>query len=452
MTHGREPNAGHALPLTGIRVIDMSVVWAGTFTTMMLADMGAEVIRVENTCFAPYGTRGIMIRPTDSLLATRGMATAGYPDRKAGERPYNRAAMFNVHARNKLGMTVDYMRPRGIEILKKLIRISDLFVENNAYGTMEKIGLTYKTLAEEKPDIIMISMPAFGSSGPHVRRVALGRHLEAIAGHTLLRGYPDADPTWTTEVYHCDAAAGAVAAFAAVTALHYRRRTGKGQFIDVAQIESLVPQLGEAVMDYTMNGRSQSPVGNRSSSAAPCGVYPCRGDDRWIAIAVSSDKEWDGLCHAMGNPPWAREDRFSDSLSRWHNQNDLDTLIAHWTRNHEDYELMHLLQGEGVPAGPLMDERYCYSDPHIKSRCFFEEVTHAECGTHLYPGMLWKFSGTPGKIRRPPCRLGEHNEYVYKELLGVSDDEYRELEREGHIGMDYHPSIVINGRAQVDQA
>jgi len=434
-------------PLAGIRVVDMSVVWSGTFTTMMLADMGAEVIRVENTRFAPYGTRGIMLRPSDSLLRTGGMATAGYPNREAGERPYNRAAMFNVHARNKLSMTVDYMQPKGMQILKKLIGISDLFIENSAYGVMERLGLGYRELRKIKPDIIMISMPAFGSGGPYADRVALGRHLECITGHTLLRGYPDADPTWTTEIYHCDAAAGAMAAFAAMVALHYRQRTGIGQFIDVAQIETMIPQLGEVIMDYIMNGRIQEPLGNRHTWAAPCGLYPCRGEDRWIAITVFTDTQWQGLCGAMGYPAWAVQDKFADSLGRWHSQDDLDTHISDWTRQHEDYEIMHLLQGQGVPAGPLMDERDCYNDPHINERGFFEEVTHAECGTHLYPGMEWKLSKTPASIRRPPCRLGEHNEYVYKTLLEVSDEEYAELERGGHIGMDYHPSIIIHGRA-----
>ena len=438
------------LPLAGIRVMDMTVVWAGTFTTMMLADMGAEVIRVENNMFAPYGTRGIMVRPSDSLLETRGMATAGYPDRKAGGRPFNRAAMFNVHARNKLSMTVDYMQPKGLDVLKRLVAISDVFVENNAYGTVDKLGLGYQDLSQVKPDIIMISMPGFGCSGPHASRIALGRHLECIAGHTLLRGYPDADPTWTTEVYHCDAAAGAMGAFAVMAALLYRQRTGKGQFIDLAQIETVIPQLGEAIMDYTMNGRVQGPMGNRHPTAAPCGLYPCKGENRWIAITVFTDEEWQGLCRAMGNPSWTNEGKFSDGLNRVNNQDELDGHIAEWTRQHVDYELMRLLQGYRVPAGPVMDERDCYSDPHIRDRSFFEEVTHVDCGTHLYPGVLWKMSGTPGSIRLPPCRLGEHNEYVYKELLGISDLEYAELEHEGHIGMDYHPSITVHGRANVE--
>jgi len=438
------------LPLAGVRVVDMTVVWSGTFATQLLADLGAEVIRVESTKFAPYGTRGVVVRPSPALLQTRGLMTTGYPNRQAGERPWNRIALFNVHARNKLSMTADYMRPKGLELVKRLIAKSDMFIENNAFGTVQRLGLGYEDLKQVKSDIIMISMPGFGSSGPYRNRVALGRHLECTAGHTLLRGYRDADPTWTTEVYHCDASAGATAAFAALVALHHRNRTGKGQFIDVAQVETIIPQLGEFIMDYTMNGRTQRTLGNRHPSAAPCGVYPCRGEDRWVAITVFTDEEWHGMCRAMGNPSWAASVRFGSSLDRWNNQDELDAFIADWTREREDHNVMHLLQAEGVAAGPVMDERDCYNDPHLREREFFEQVNHTECGTHLYPGVAWKLSGTPCHIRKPPCRLGEDNEYVYKSLLGLSDQEYAESQREGHIGMDYDPSITVYGRAKGD--
>jgi crotonobetainyl-CoA:carnitine CoA-transferase CaiB-like acyl-CoA transferase len=440
--HSRESR----LPLEGIRVVDMTVVWSGTFAAMLLADMGAEVIRVESTKFAPYGTRGVAVRPTPALLQTRGLMTTGYPNREGGERPYNRTALFNVHARNKLSMTVDYMRPEGLQILKRLIAKSDIFIENNAYGVVKRLGLGYEEVSEVKPDIIMISMPGFGNSGPYRDRVALGRHLECIAGHTMLRGYRDADPTWTTEVYHCDASAGGIAAFAALTALHYRQRTGKGQFVDVAQVETIVPQLGEFVMDYVMNSRLQEPLGNRDPWAAPCGLYPCRGEDRWVAITVFTDEEWQGLVRAMGSPSWSEDRRFSSTTDRWRHQDDLDAHIAEWTQERDDYEVMRLLQAEKVAAGALMDEKDCYSDPHVRERGFFEQVDHAECGTHLYPGVLWKMSGTPLHIRKPPCRLGGDNEYVYKTLLGVSDQEYSELEREGHIGTEYDPGITVYGR------
>lgn len=447
-----ESRSAGRLPLAGVRVVDMTVVWSGTFATMLLADLGAEVIRVESTRFAPYGTRGVVTRPSPALLQTRGLMTTGYPGRQAGERPWNRIAMFNVHARNKLSMTADYMQPKGLDLVKRLIARSDMFIENNACGVVEGLGLGYEELKKVKPDIIMVSMPGFGSSGPYRNRVALGRHLECTAGHTLLRGYRDADPTWTTEVYHCDASAGATAAFAALVALHHRNHTGQGQFIDVAQVETIIPQLGEFIMDYSMNGRTQETLGNRHPWAAPCGVYPCRGEDRWVAITVFTDEEWQGLCKAMGYPAWTAAERFESRLGRWNNQDELDALIADWTRERENYDLMRLLQAEGVASGPVMDERDCYGDPHLREREFFEPVSHPECGTHLYPGASWKLSETPCRIRKPPCRLGEDNEYVYKSLLGVSDEEYAELQREGHIGMDYDPSITVYGRAKVNPA
>ena len=178
------------LPLAGVRVVDMTVVWSGTFATMLLADLGAEVIRVESTQFAPYGTRGVVVRPSPALLQTRGLMTTGYPNRQAGERPWNRIALFNVHARNKLSMTADYMQPKGLELVKRLVAKSDMFIENNAFGTVQRLGLGYEDLKKVKSDIIMISMPGFGSSGPYRDRVALGRHLECTAGHTLAPWLP----------------------------------------------------------------------------------------------------------------------------------------------------------------------------------------------------------------------------------------------------------------------
>ena len=233
--------------------------------------------------------------------------------------------------------------------------------------------------------------------------------------------------------------------FAALAALHYRNRTGKGQFIDMSQHENLIGQLGEVVMDYTMNGRIQKTMGNRDPQAAPCGCYRCKGEDRWVNITVYSDEEWQGFCHALGNPSWTKDVRFSNTLSRWKNQDDLDKYVEKWTLQHDNYEVMEILQKEGVPSAPVMNEKDCFEDPHIKARHFYEMATHPEAGpapdygpgTHLYPGVAWKLSKTPGRIyRHPPC-LGEHNEYVYKQLIGVSEEEYAELEKEGHIGMDF---------------
>ncbi len=431
------------LPLEGIRVVDITVIYAGPFAAMNLADWGAEVIRVESIKHFQVLTRGSIARPPQEIVSnpvrTGGLAT--YCQRDVSFRPWNCWTLFNAHARNKLGCTMDLTQPRGKELFKRLIKVSDVFLESNAPHVMENLGLTYDVLREVNPKLIMLSMPGFGSYGPYKYYRSLGVHQECFIGHTFLRGYPDSDPSTTTTLYHADEAAGATAAFAVLAALHYRNRTGKGQFIDMAQAEATMPHLGEAIMDYTMNKRVQTSTGNRLPGAAPCGCYRCRGEDRWINITVTSDGEWEGLCRAMGNPEWANDDRFSDSLSRGENQDELDRRIEEWTVKQNHYDLMYLLQGEGVPAGPVIFEDDAYTDPHLRERGFFEELTHEECGTHLYPGLGWKMSKTPNHLRLPPVRLGEHNEYVYKQLLKVSDDEYGELEKEGHIGMDYVPEM-----------
>lgn len=431
------------LPLEGIRVVDITVIYAGPFATMHLADWGAEVIRVESTKHFQVLTRGGMARPPQEIVSnpTRTGGLATYCNRDVTFRPWNRWTLFNAHARNKLGCTMDLTQPRGKELFKKLIQVSDVFLESNAPHVMENLGLTYDVLKEVNPRLIMLSMPGFGQYGPYKYYRSLGVHQECFIGHTFLRGYPDSDPSTTSTLFHADEASGATAAFAVLAALHYRDRTGKGQFINMAQAEATMPHLGEAIMDYTMNKRVQTSSGNRLPGAAPCGCYRCQGEDRWINITVTSDEEWEGLCRAMGEPQWTREERFSDSPSRDKHQDELDKLIEEWTIKENHYTLMYLLQREGVPAGPVIFEDDAYTDPHLKERGFFEELTHEECGTHLYPGLGWRMSKTPNNLRLPPVRLGEHNEYVYKQVLKVSDEEYRKLEKEGHIGMDYVPEI-----------
>lgn len=431
------------LPLEGVRVVAMPVVLAGPFATMLLADLGAEVILVESVHHFPVITRGYMPRPPQELVPTTGATFGGtgglqtYVDHLAGDRPWDRFVLFHALGRNKLSCCMDLSRPEGIEVFKKLIAVSDVFLESNAAATVEKLGITYDVLKEVRPDLIYLTMPGLGASGPHKYCSLFGAQLQALAGHTWLTGYPDLDLTTTQSLlFHCDASSGATAAFAVLCALNYRRRTGKGQYIDMAQIETIIPHLAEAMMDYAMNGRVQTAMGNRHSSMAPHGVYRCRGDDRWVAIAVGSDEEWDGFCRALGNPSWAAEQRFSTVLGRLQNQDELDRLIEDWTMRHDNYEVMYILQEEGVPAGPVLDQRDAYHDAQLGSRGFFEVVRHREAGTHLYPGMLWKMKGTPLSIRKPPPCLGEHNEYVFRDLMGMSDSEVLELEKQQIVGGD----------------
>jgi crotonobetainyl-CoA:carnitine CoA-transferase CaiB-like acyl-CoA transferase len=264
--------------------------------------------------------------------------------------------------------------------------------------------------------------------------------MEGVAGHTLLRGYPDMDPSATTAVFMADATAGTQGAFAVLAALNYRKRTGKGQLIELPQAENVIPYMGQFFMDYSMNGRSASTIGNRHPYAIQ-GCYPCKGEDRWVNITIYDDRQWEAFCRALGDPPWSREDKYADPIARYRNHDELDKHIREWTCQRDHYEIMKLLQGAGVPAGPVMDQRDAYNDPHLQERGMFEQVYQEDCGTHLYPGAPYKMSETPIKIRRGPVRLGEDNEYVYKTLLQVSDEEYADLERDGHIGMDFGPEV-----------
>jgi crotonobetainyl-CoA:carnitine CoA-transferase CaiB-like acyl-CoA transferase len=441
-----KPVKSEGLPLEGIRAVCITAVWAGPFVSELLADWGCEVIRVESTQRRQLQTRGWNLRfPKGTNAKTEDGAPWpwGYPNGEPGERPWNRFSWFNAHNRNKLSMTIDLTKPKGMDILQRLVKVSDLFIENNAPDTMDSLGITYEWLKEAKPDIIMIRMPAFGLSGPYRNYRSFGSGPETTIGFTWLRGYPDLDKSIsTTTVAHGDAVGGANAALAALMALHYRRRTGKGQFIEVAQVDGFIPQLGEAIMDYTMNGRVQDTLGNRDfHGAAPCGNYRCKGEDRWVSITVRNDEEWEGFCRALGNPEWTRQEKFSTALNRYKNQDDLDKWVESWTSELDHYDVMSLLQKEGVAAAPIIDGAESYTDPHLRQIGVLEEVTHPEAGTYIYPGIGWRQLRTPNCIRRYACRLGEDNEYVYKELLGVSEEEYAELEQEGHIGMDFAPHV-----------
>jgi crotonobetainyl-CoA:carnitine CoA-transferase CaiB-like acyl-CoA transferase len=428
------------LPLEGVRVVDMTIVWAGPYTTALLADLGAEVIRVESTKFYPPITRGFMAHPSEQVIKNQLVWLGGLPDREIGDRPWNRAPLFNSHARNKLSMTVDLLQPSGKEVLSRLVSISDVFIENTAMGTMEKLGITYDRLKESRPDIIMVRMPAFGSTGKYANYRAMGQMVEDVAGHTSLRGYTDMDATGVTSAFTADAGAGVGAAFAVLAALHYRRRTGKGQFVELAMVENFLPYLGEAIMDYNLNGRVQSTLGNRHPYAVQ-GCYPCEGEDRWVNITIYNDSQWEAFCGVIGNPDWSRDEKYADPVRRYEHHDELDRHVGEWTRQHGPYEVMDRLQNAGVPAGAIMASHDAYNDPHLRERGAFEQAYQEDCGTHLYPGAPFKLSETPPKIRRGPVRLGEDNEYVYKTLLQVSDEEYAQLEQEGHIGMDYGPDV-----------
>lgn len=425
------------LPLEGIRVIDHGIVYTGPSATTILADMGAEVIRIESIqVLAPF-TRGFRVHPT----TVEGLAF-GYAENDPGDKPWDR--WFQLHAlqRNKYGITLDLTRPKGVDIYRRLVERADVVLENFAGGVMDRLGIGYADLKRVKPDIIMLSASGYGATGPYKSYSAVGASLGSMAGLSSLRGYPEDDITVRSPAQvWSDNVAATTAAFAVLIALHYRNRKGKGQFIDLSQAETFLPHMGDAIMEYTMNGHVPEAIGNRDTAMAPHGCYRCRGEDRWVVIAVSSDRQWAAFCHAIGNPAWTNEKRFDDGLSRWQHQDDLDRGIEEWTMERDPYDIMHLLQDAGVPAAPVARQSDLFNDPHLEERGFFKEVKHRETGTRRYPGMSFQFSKTPVGFRMPPNCLGEHNDYVYGELLGMTEEEIRQLEEEKYIGDEFLPEI-----------
>jgi crotonobetainyl-CoA:carnitine CoA-transferase CaiB-like acyl-CoA transferase len=423
------------LPLSGIRVLDLTIVWAGPFASQLLADMGAEVIRVESLQRPDVNTRSQPRMP--QAMLDEGPWGSNYPDRKAGDRPWERSSAINLHSRNKLSITLDWERPRGMEIFKRLFAKSDVLLDNNAAATLEKLGITYEALSPLNPGIVWVSLPAYGMSGPYKYHKGYGANVEAIVGHTWLRGYTDSDPTTTYPVYHADAAAASSAAFAALAALWWRRRSGRGQHIDLSQAENMVHHLSQAVMDYSLNGRSQSTLGNGHPWMAPHDIFPNQGVDRWVAIAVANDAEFARLCAAIDRGDLVDDERFATIMGRRANASALREEIAGWTRQRSPIEAMNVLQHAGVRAGALHTTREVLDDPQLTARGFFETVDIPDVGSYPFCGPAVKMQGTPLHIRRHAPKVGQDNDYLYREVLGVSDAEYDELVAEEHIGDTY---------------
>ena len=443
------PSPNPALPLTGVRVVDLCVVWAGPFATMLLGDLGAEVIKPENPFVFQPMTRGAMARPPQALLAASPGWGGGYPGGVPGPRPWNYTPTFVSLYRNKKSFTVDLRRPEGLEVLRQLVARSDVVYENNATGTMEKLGITYDWLRRAREDIIFVRVPAYGSTGPYRDARALGVHLEAVMGHTLLRGYEDADPSANTAIYSGDYLAGTQGALAVMAALWHREKAGEGQLIEIAQAENAAAMFTQAFMDYSLNRRIQRAIGNRDVFGRfPCGVYPCLSpgtaetmEDRWVSIHVQDDEEWAGLRRAMGEPDWAGDPRFATNEGRAAHADEIDAQIAAWTAGLADYDVMHRCQAEGVAAAPVLEASRIFDDPHLRARGFFRRQHQADAGEHEYVGPLWRFPATPVAFYQPPVMFGEHNDYVYREVLGLDDEEIGRLAAAGHIATEYDASV-----------
>ena len=425
------------LPLEGVRILDLTVVWAGPYGAQILADWGAEVIRVESIKHFPATTRGMVIRP-EKGMGSLGGGSAQFPGNEPGERPWNRWASFNAHARNKRSMTVDLRRPDGQEVFDRLLRMADGVMENNVPISMERVNVTWERVREVNPRAIMIRQPAFGVDGLYKNYRTFGSHMASVVGQYSFMGYQGEEPAMSGNTLTADAAGGVAGALAFAAGLRYREKTGKGLFIELATAENFMTYLGDRFMDYSMNGRNAEHQGNRALEFAPQGVYPCMGEDRWITISVQSDEAWRSLVGTvMQRPDLASDARFATRAGRMEHHDELDAELIGWSVSQDAVEAMNLLQANGIAAGTVMNEEDAFADPHMDAIGFWEELTAKEVGTHLYTSALWTARNTPRRHRWGPPRLGEDNEYVYKELLGFSEADYAAYEAAGHIGMDY---------------
>lgn len=389
-----------SLPLGGIRVVEFTLHWAGPTCGMMLSDMGAEVIKIENPALPDASRR--------------------YEPFAEGERGLNRSGYFALLNRGKRDCLLNLKQPENVEAVKRLIRISDIVLENYAPRVLDSLGLGYSVLKEIKPDLIMISLSGYGATGPEKDSIAFGQVLEAYSGLNSLIGYPDSPPLGCGTVIS-DQTSATLAAFAALAALHYRDLTGEGQHIDMSEVEALLTCMPEAVMEFTMNGRIPLPQGNRDDVMAPHGCYRCQGEDKWVAIAVETDEEWKDLCLVMGKPELTNDERFQDGFCRLKNQDELDNIIIEWTSGQSPADVMTQLQKVNIASAPVYGGEELYNDPHLRAREFFVEINHPEVGKRELPGVFAKLSETPGEIRGSDPLLGEHTDWVLHELLAPND-------------------------------
>ncbi len=432
----REPQPG-ALPLEGVRVIDFGVVLAGPIAAMWLGDLGAEVIRVESTRRFPAGTRGMLAHPSKELVATMPALGGGYPNRDPGERPWNRYPLFNLTARNKLGMTVDLRDDEGRAAFMRLLAGADVLLSTQTPGTLDRLGVGWDACRAVNDRLVYVDATSFGSTGPFRSWRGYGMDMEAFAGHDLLRRYRDREVDSNSWSVTADAAGALAIAVASLAGLYARRTTGRGQYVDISMVENFLGLIGPAVLEYTTTGHVPPALGNRERDAVQ-GCYQCAGEDRWLVLTIRDDADWSGVLRATG---WTADERFATSASRYAHHDELDELLAAWTRGLSREEAVERLRREGVPAGPVLDDADAFADPHLAERGYFWEITQADCGTHRYPGPPHRLRSVELTPRLPPVRLGEHNAYVWRELIGVSEEDYRRLEADGQIGTEFGPEI-----------
>jgi len=393
------------LPLAGVRIVDFTWAWAGPQATLLLGMLGAEIIKIESRARLDHTRlRSLMSGPT---LAS--------PDH---------SVIFGELNLNKLSLTLNLTHTEAVDIIKRLVKVSDVVAENMRPGVLERLGLGYEALRAVKPDIIMLSSSAVGSTGPERTYVGYAPTFAALGGIAHISGPPEGPPSPLSGAI--DLRVGTTSAFAILAALYHRARTGQGQYIDLSSTETISAMIGDTFLDYAMNRRSPARAGNRDRIMAPHNCYPCADDDHWVTIALATDDEWRALCAVIADPR-LQDERFSDGYGRWQHQDELDQIIGEWTAGRSPQEITQALQAAGVAALPAHNGPSLVRDPQLRERGLMEPVEHPLSGRRLMAGPPWRFSKTPASIRRPAPLLGQHNHYVLHELLGLSEEEIQQL-------------------------
>ena len=404
------------LPLDGIRVLDSTYVFALPYTGGLLADMGAEVIKVEGPG-----------RP--DVTRTGGYAGA-FPDGEHGEDWWNRPSTYNLIHRGKRSLTLDMTDERGRDLFRQLVSVSDVLMENFTPRVMRGWGLDYASLRKIKPDLVMVSNTGYGhGGGPYSGYPAQATTQEATHGHCWITGYPGGPPAKAGASF-VDFLSTWTALFAIGAALRYRNKTGQGQWVDMGMYQSGVLFTSEYIMDAIANGREGGRIGNRHPTRAPQGCYRALGEDQWITLSVGDDQQWHALCGLMDRQDLEQDQRFADILARQRHHDDLDEIITVWTSGVDKYELMHLMQRQGIPSGPVLTGKDIHFDPQYQNRGFLERVTYPadrDIGTRPFIGRPYKFSKSPLRIHGPSPTFGQHNQPLLQDLLGVDDARYQEL-------------------------
>jgi benzylsuccinate CoA-transferase BbsF subunit len=400
--------------LEGIRAVEFAAFAAGPLVGKHLGEHGAEVIRVESQA-SPDGFR-VHYPP--------------FKDNKPGLERGGSYALFNDQV---LNVTLDLKQPRAVPLARQLASKADIVIENFAPGVIDRLGLGYAQLRPVKPDLIMLSSCNQGQTGRRAGQRGFGSQLTSMSGFTHLTGYGPGQAPMLLYGPYVDFIAVGFGLAAVLAALDYRQRTGKGQHIDLSQYEAGIQFITPAILDAQINGRVHEPQGNRDPNAVPHGVYPCEGEDAWCAIAIFNDEEWAGFCGSAEQPDWARDERFRTAADRKTNEDALDRLIADWTIRLKAHAVMERLQSGGVCAGIVQSVPDLFSCPQLLHRKQWVKLDHPEFGSYEHEAPPFILSETPAELRRSSPLLGEHNDYVFERIVGLSREEIRNLKDEGVI-------------------